>query len=86
MHFTEDEARAKEGRSVRLRDYSRTNDGIALGTLGTVVKAEPQWGTVTIGADGRKREGWRVAVQFDQHPDLFKFDKVEYERSLEELN
>jgi hypothetical protein len=86
MHFTEDEARAKEGKSVRLRDYSRANDGVALGTLGKVVQAAPLWSTVIIGRDGSKTQGWRVEVQFDQHPDLFKFDKVEYEHSLEELN
>jgi hypothetical protein len=86
MHFTEQEARAKEGKSVRLRDYSKANDGVKRGTRGKVVKAEPLWGTVTIGRDGRKREGWMVEIQFDQHPDLFKFDKVEYEHSLEELN
>jgi len=86
MHFTEQEARAKEGRSVRLRDYSRANDGIALGTLGKVVQAEPLWSTVIIGKDGSKTQGWSVEVQFDTPPDLCKFDKVEYERSLEEVN
>lgn len=92
MGFTQDEAEAKIGKRVRVRDGSLSLYGIAKGTTGEVVDCELagicQMGVgpgSTIG--GKKEEGWAVVVQFDVRHDesTYPIEKDHYDHSLEEI-
>ena len=93
MNFTKEEAEAKKGKRVRVRDDSFSSDGAAKGARGTVVRAKPlpfKSKSLIEGDDpagqGMISEGeeiWVVTVEFDDQSILpLDIGKDEYERSL----
>lgn len=92
MEFTEVEAKAKEGKWVRVRDYSFLNGGgskkvspkVPKGTRGQIVYAQ-LLGTVDVG------NVWAVSVQFYPLNGQWKtvlsehIRKEQYEHALEEV-
>ena len=88
MSFTEQEAKAKKGKRVRVRDDSFAEEGITQGTSGAVVKAHA-W-VKSGGGPGQVMnplmESWVVDVRFDDPANTLidNIGKGIYERSLEE--
>ena len=88
MSFTEQEAKAKKGKRVRVRDDSFAEEGITQGTSGAVVKAHA-W-VKSRGGPGQimnpLMESWVVDIRFDD-PAKTLIDNIGkglYEHSLEE--
>lgn len=91
MTFTEDEAKAKKGKRVRVRDNSFSEEGITKGEEGRVVDAQ-LLGKVGVGPGQvmpltKNEEIWVVHVKLDDQskPLIENIGKEDYEHSLEEI-
>lgn len=89
MSFTKQEAKAKKGKRVRIRDDSFADEGITKGTSGAVVKAHA-W-MKSRGGPGQIMnpllQSWVVDVRFDD-PAITLIDNIGkglYDRALEEI-
>jgi hypothetical protein len=88
MSFTEQEAKAKKGKRVRVRDDWFAEEGIPKGTSGAVVKAHA-W-MKSRGGPGQIMnpllESWVVGVRFEDPAKTLidNIGKGVYERSLED--
>ena len=89
MSFTKQEAKAKQGKRVRMRDDSFADEGISKGTSGAVVKARA-W-MRSRGGPGQIMnpllESWVVDIRFDD-PATTRIDNIGkglYDRALEEI-
>jgi hypothetical protein len=89
MSFTENEAKAKIGKTVCVQSDAFSEDGIVKGTTGRVSDAL-RVGTVELGVGnhftgGNSEEVWTVSVSFNGSGEPILVSKEEYENNLQEV-
>ena len=87
MWFTEAEAKAQDGKWVRVRDASLWLERIDQGAHGTVVSTQP----VQPGPSGREEAGWGICLEVYLSRDhalsvlLHQVSKAQYVATFEEI-